>query len=137
MNATLSVSETATVETKAECKCNTIQSQTKKKRPIVVYGTTRKVATGCGNFYVTINVDENGKAFEVFANIAKKGGCASSQGEAIGRLVSLALRYNIDKKEIIDQLKGISCHQPTTDNGDSIHSCPDAIAKAIEKVLQI
>ncbi len=30
------------------------------------------------------------------------------------------------------QLKGISCHRPSTTNGEEISSCADAIAKAIE-----
>lgn len=89
--------------------------------------------TGCGNLYVTINEDESGKPFEVFTNIGKAGGCASSQAEAIGRLISLALRSNIDSEEIVKQLKGISCHQHSWSEGGKILSCSDAIAKAIEK----
>jgi ribonucleoside-diphosphate reductase alpha chain len=89
--------------------------------------------TGCGHLYVTINEDETGRPFEVFTNIGKAGGCASSQAEAIGRLISLALRSNIEPDEIINQLKGISCHQPSWTEGGKILSCSDAIAKAIEK----
>ena len=63
-----------------------------RKRPDVINGTTRAMHTGCGGLYVTINADENGMPFEVFNQIGKAGGCAASQSEAIGRLVSLALR---------------------------------------------
>ncbi|MBF0459467.1 MAG: vitamin B12-dependent ribonucleotide reductase [Nitrospirae bacterium] len=103
-----------------------------KKRPKVIKGTTESTQTGCGNLYVTINEDENGMPFEVFNHIGKAGGCAASQSEAIGRLVSLALRCNISPDEIISQLKGISCHQPIWANGGKISSCADAIAKAVE-----
>ncbi len=104
-----------------------------KKRPAVIKGSTQLLRTGCGNLYVTINEDESGKPFEVFTNIGKAGGCASSQSEAIGRLISLALRSNIEPEEIIKQLKSISCHQPSWTEGGKVLSCSDAIAKALEE----
>jgi len=58
---------------------------TPRSRPRVTYGTTREVRTGCGDLYVTINEDEKGEPFEVFAQLGKSGGCAASQTEAIGR----------------------------------------------------
>jgi len=104
-----------------------------KKRPEVISGKTRLMKTGCGNLYVTINEDENGNLFELFTSMGKAGGCAASQSEAIGRLVSLAFRSNIMPEEIIKQLKGISCHEPAWHSGGRILSCSDAIAKALEK----
>jgi ribonucleoside-diphosphate reductase alpha chain len=92
--------------------------------------------TGCGNIYVTVNEDKNGQVFELFTHMGKAGGCAASQAEAIGRLVSLALRSNIEPEVIISQLKGITCHEQTWTNGGKITSCSDAIAKALEKYLQ-
>lgn len=111
----------------------TLQKIIPRKRPELVRGATLRMHTGCGNLYVTINADEKGSLFEVFTHMGKAGGCAASQSEAIGRLVSLALRSNIAPEEIIKQLKGISCHQPAWHNGGRILSCSDAIAKAIEK----
>jgi len=108
-----------------------------RKRPEIVRGATLRMETGCGNLYVTINEDEKGSLFEVFTHMGKAGGCAASQSEAIGRLVSLALRSNIEPEEIIKQLKGISCHQPAWHNGGRILSCSDAIAKAIERYRAI
>lgn len=104
-----------------------------KKRPAIIRGLTRLMKTGCGNLYITINEDESGRPFEVFTNIGKAGGCASSQAEAIGRLISLAFRSSVEPDEILKQLKGISCHQPSWNEGGKVLSCSDAIAKALEK----
>ncbi|MFZ5907195.1 MAG: vitamin B12-dependent ribonucleotide reductase [Nitrospirota bacterium] len=104
-----------------------------RKRPEVIRGATRLLKTGCGNLYVTINADEEGHLFELFTSMGKAGGCAASQSEAIGRLVSLAFRSNIEPDEVINQLKGISCHSPIWHEGGRILSCSDAIAKALEK----
>ncbi len=104
-----------------------------RKRPEVIKGTTRLMKTGCGNLYVTINEDDEGHLFELFTSMGKAGGCAASQSEAIGRLVSLAFRSNIEPDEVIKQLKGISCHMPVWHEGGKILSCSDAIAKALEK----
>jgi len=107
-----------------------------RKRPEVLKGVTRLMKTGCGNLYVTINKDKDDKPFEVFTNIGKAGGCAASQAEAIGRLISLALRSGIEPQEIVKQLKGISCHSPVWASNGKITSCSDAIAKAIESEIR-
>ncbi|HBR21049.1 MAG TPA: ribonucleotide-diphosphate reductase subunit alpha [Nitrospiraceae bacterium] len=104
-----------------------------RKRPEMIKGSTRLMKTGCGHLYITVNEDDKGHLFELFTSMGKAGGCASSQAEAIGRLISLALRSNIDPDEVVNQLKGISCHQPSWADGGKILSCSDAIAKAIEK----
>jgi|WetSurMetagenome_2_1015567.scaffolds.fasta_scaffold00348_25 ribonucleoside-diphosphate reductase alpha chain len=106
-----------------------------QKRPSIIRGTTRLMKTGCGNLYVTVNEDEHGKPFEVFTNIGKAGGCASSQAEAIGRLISLSLRSGIEAEELVRQLKGISCHQPSWYEEGRVLSCSDAIAKALESYV--
>jgi len=104
-----------------------------KPRPEVILGTTTKVTTGCGNLYITVNQDEDNNLFEVFTQMGKAGGCAASQLEAVGRLVSLALRGGIDIKVIVEQLKGIRCPSPSWDKGKKIFSCADAIARVLEK----
>ncbi len=102
-----------------------------RPRPAVVRGVTRKIATGCGNLYVTMNEDEHG-LFEVFARLGKAGGCADAQLEAVGRLVSLCLRSGVKPTEIVKQLKAIRCPNPLLARGGPVLSCPDAIAKALE-----
>jgi ribonucleoside-diphosphate reductase alpha chain len=108
-----------------------------KPRPEVVFGSTQKVNTGCGAMYVTINQDQEGAPFELFTQIGKAGGCAASQTESIGRLVSLALRSGIDMDDIRQQLLGISCHQPAWEKGMKITSCADAISKSIGRWLKM
>ena len=110
-----------------------VQKIVPRKRPEMIKGSTRLMKTGCGHLYITINEDEKGHLFELFTSMGKAGGCASSQAEAIGRLISLSLRSNIDPDEVVNQLKGVRCHQPAWHSGGQIFSCSDAIAKAIEK----
>jgi ribonucleoside-diphosphate reductase alpha chain len=106
-----------------------------RKRPDSVHGTTRKVGTGCGNLYVTINDDEQGP-FELFAQIGKAGGCAASQTEAIGRLISLALRAGVDATLISRQLSGVRCPSPAWNNGNKVFSCADGISQALGNHLK-
>ncbi|MFH1457960.1 MAG: ribonucleotide reductase N-terminal alpha domain-containing protein [Candidatus Omnitrophota bacterium] len=106
-----------------------------RPRPEVIIGTTTKVATGCGNLYVTINVDEEDRPFELFTQMGKAGGCAASQLEAIGRLVSLGFRSGLEVKSIIEQLRNIRCPSPSWEKGQRIFSCADAIARVVEKRL--
>jgi ribonucleoside-diphosphate reductase alpha chain len=108
-----------------------------RKRPESIKGTTRLMKTGCGHLYVTINEDESGNLFELFTHMGKAGGCAASQAEAIGRLVSLAFRSNIEPDEVMSQLRGITCHNPTWASGGKISSCSDALSKAIEKYTEV
>ncbi len=106
-----------------------------RPRPEVIIGTTTKVSTGCGNLYITINVDEKGQPFELFTQMGKAGGCAASQLEAIGRLVSLGFRSGIEVKSIIEQLRNIRCPSPSWEKGQRIFSCADAIARIVERRL--
>ena len=106
-----------------------------RPRPTVTTGVTEKVKIGCGNLYITVNYDEHGIC-EVFTNTGRAGGCPS-QSEATARLVSVAIRSGMDPKEIIQQMKGIRCPSCLRQPGVPVSSCPDAIAKALEKVMKV
>ena len=82
-----------------------------KDRPDVIYGFTQKIPTGLGMLFLTVN-EVNNKPFEVFATIGKSGGSITAKAEAIGRLVSLALRSGVEVREIVQQLKGIGGENP-------------------------
>ena len=112
----------------------TATSKTPRLRPTQTTGVTRRIRTGEGTLYITINEDENGLC-EVFTTIGKAGGNAAAQSEAISRLISLALRSGIDPRSIVRQLKGISGPNPTWEDGRLILSTPDAIGKAMDDYL--
>lgn len=104
-----------------------------RSRPEVTYGMTKKYNIGnCGKLYVTINSDENGIC-EVFINTGEEG-CAALT-EAVGRLVSIAIRSGMDLDSVKDQLKGIRCATCIADSETHVLSCPDAIAKAVDFYL--
>ena len=112
------------------------QKPIKRDRPAVLTGCTYQMTSGCGPMYVTINEDEEHRFFELFNTVGKAGGCAASQCEAIGRLVSLAWRSGMSPEPIVKQLIGISCHKPAGFGENKVTSCADAIAQAIRKHLE-
>jgi len=95
---------------------------------------TDKIKTGLGNLYVTITYLDD-KPFEVFTSIGKSGYSTMADAEAIGRLISLALRSGVDSKEVILQLKGIGGSEPVFTEGGLVQSIPDAVAKVLERHL--
>ena len=114
----------------------TMQYITPRPRPERTTGVTELITTGCGKLYVTVNQDQLGFC-EVFAQMGKTGGCASSQIESTGRLISLALRSGVKIDAIIKQITGIRCPSSTWQNGSQVLSCPDAIAKVLASVAQV
>jgi ribonucleoside-diphosphate reductase alpha chain len=101
----------------------------KKRTP----GITEDYQVGCGKLYITINGDQNG-LIETFSNLGANGVC-SGYSEGLSRMISLAMRSNIDPYEIIEQLKVVKCPNCKGKKVDA-KSCPDAFSKAIETRLK-
>ena len=103
-----------------------------EERPETLLGFTTKMTTGMGALYVTVTEFE-GRPFEVFATIGKSGRSTTAKTEAIGRLVSLALRSGVHVKKIVEQLKGIGGEHPIFQKDGLVLSIPDAISRVLEK----
>ncbi len=105
----------------------------KRSRPESLRGTTIRKDTPLGTMFVNITEDEKGQPFEVFVTLGKAGGSAMADAEAIGRLVSLALRSGIPLMEIHRQLRGISSDRAVGLGPNKVLSMPDAVGIALEQ----
>lgn len=110
--------------------------RTPRIRPVVTSGITQRIETGCGHMYVTINEDDRGPC-EMFIQMGKVGGCASAQLESQARLISLAMRADVNIDSIITQLKGIRCPSPMWNRGKLVTSCSDAVATALKNFREL
>ncbi len=108
----------------------------KRQRPLALRGYTMKMNSPLGDLYVTINEDERGRPFEVFCTLGKAGGAAMADAEAMGRLMSLALRSGISIQQVKDQVRGISCDRAVGLGPNKVLSVPDAVGQAIERYLE-
>ncbi len=107
-----------------------------RPRPRVIKGKTYKMKTEMGSTFITINEDDKG-LFEVFIHLGRSGSVPMSFAEAMGRLISLALRSSVRPEDIIEALKYIRGSRPVVqEDNEVIFSVPDAIAKAMEKYLK-
>jgi ribonucleoside-diphosphate reductase alpha chain len=108
----------------------------KQARPDVLHGVTQRIDTGYGKLYVNINENpEDGRPFELFANIGNSGGFTASFTEALAKTISTALRSGVDPREIADELQGIRSPKVAWDKGEQINSIPDAIGTAMRRYL--
>jgi len=119
-----------------DAEAENLQRRAKRSRPDLLKGSTRRVETPLGTMYVTITEDEKSQPFEVFISLGKAGGALMADVEAIGRLISLALRSGIPMTEIYRQLRGISSDRAVGLGPSKVLSVPDAIGIAIEKWMQ-
>jgi ribonucleoside-diphosphate reductase alpha chain len=114
-----------------EAEAGLQRRRTKRARPSVLHGMTRRMPSPLGDIYVTVNEDEMGRPFEVFATLGKAGGAAMADVEAIGRLISLALRSGVALSDVSQQLRGISCDRAVGFGPNKVLSVPDAIAQVL------
>src|SRR5262249_61296441 len=91
-----------------DLEAENLQRRQKRSRPELLRGATRRLETPLGTLYVTITEDDRGQPFEVFMSLGKAGGALMADVEALGRLISLALRSGVPMKEIYRHAPGIN-----------------------------
>ncbi len=101
-------------------------------RPVQTKGPTICKKIGCGKIYVT-DCSEGEYKEVFFRPPGKAGGCPAAMLQALAKVASLALRAGVTKDELIRIWKNIGCPHPIWDGPVQMLSCPDAIAKALEK----
>jgi ribonucleotide reductase alpha subunit/intein/homing endonuclease len=103
-------------------------------RPASLNAEVFKYQTEAGNVYITVSKDAEGKVREVFINIGKSGSTTAALGEALGRVLSIGLQYDVPPQEFIQQLRLIRSgswqRQP---DGTVVFSVPDAVGRALAK----
>ncbi len=119
-----------------EAEAENLQRRAKRSRPELLRGATRRIETPLGTMYITITEDDKGQPFEMFMSLGKAGGALMADVEAIGRLISLALRSGIPMNEIHRQLRGISSDRVSGLGPSKVLSVPDAIGIAIERWMR-
>ncbi len=105
-------------------------AEARNGRPRTLTGVTKKLQTGHGPLYVTMNDDEFGPR-ECFIVLGKPGGTAAAFSDALGRMISLAEKHGAKPAEIVHQLRGIQDGHPAGFGPNAILSVPDGVAKAM------
>ena len=105
-------------------------AQARNGRPATLSGVTKKLQTGHGPMYVSLNDDEFGPR-ECFVVLGKPGGTAAAFSDALGRMISLAEKYGASPHEIVTQLRGIQDGHPMGFGPNAVLSVPDGVAKAM------
>jgi ribonucleoside-diphosphate reductase alpha chain len=132
-----------TQQTKAAREGDSYGLEPRKPRPVVLRGTTYRTPTPLGTAYITINENGAKDPFEIFANVGKAGSDTAAVAEAIGRLISLALRMPSPLTsrerltEVIDQLSGIGGGRPLGFGPNRVRSLPDAVAQVLARHIAL
>ncbi|MBM3907100.1 MAG: vitamin B12-dependent ribonucleotide reductase [Gemmatimonadetes bacterium] len=114
-----------------DAEAENLNRRMKRGRPGKLRGTTIRKETPLGVMFVNITEDDKGQPFEVFLNLGKAGGSAMADAEALGRMLSLALRSGIPLMEIHKQLRGISSDRVVGLGPNKVMSMPDAVGQAL------
>src|ERR1700722_10939694 len=116
-----------------DVEAENLQRRAKRSRPDLLRATSIRQETPLGTMFVQITEDDRGQPFEVFINLGKAGGAAMADAEAMGRLISVALRSGIPLQEIHRQLRGIASDRAIGLGPNKVLSVPDAIGIALEE----
>ncbi|AHG90384.1 ribonucleoside-diphosphate reductase, adenosylcobalamin-dependent [Gemmatirosa kalamazoonensis] len=116
-----------------DAEAENLQRRAKRARPDKLRSTSMRKETPLGTMFVHISEDDRGQPFDVFINLGKAGGSAMADAEALGRMISLALRSGIPLMEIHRQLRGISSDRAVGLGPNKVLSVPDAVGLALEE----
>jgi ribonucleoside-diphosphate reductase alpha chain len=107
-------------------------AEARNGRPRTLAGVTKKVRTGHGSMYVTMNDDEFGPR-ECFVILGKPGGTAAAFSDALGRMITMALTHGATPAEVVHQLRGIQDGHPAGVGPNAVLSVPDGVARAMSE----
>lgn len=116
-----------------EAEAENLQRRTKRARPDKLRSTSIRKETPLGTMFIHISEDDRNQPFDVFLSLGKAGGSAMADAEALGRMISLALRSGIPLQELIRQLRGISSDRAVGLGPNKVLSMPDAVGIALEE----
>jgi len=112
-----------------------------KPRPRAAEGITYRMPTPLGTMFLTVTRNGGGQPFEVFMQVGKAGSDTAAVTEALGRLISLALRIPsplspVERlNEVVDQLSGIGGGRQLGFGRNRVRSLPDAVAQTLAEFL--
>lgn len=110
-----------------------------KIRPDCLNGTTTKIKTNCGNFYLTMNLNED-ELYEVKMDMGKSGNCQKGMLSAMSILYSILLQLGVEKEVLVKTIKrhllGVNCGNDFYTDKKRHLSCLDWAAKQILKELK-
>jgi len=102
--------------------------------PEIISGLRLRQMTPFGNMHVKITVDpKTERELEVFAQLGKGGDIATSDLEAICRMISLWLRSGGSLNHVIRQLKDIGSSLQVPTREGKIMSLGDGLARSLQK----
>jgi ribonucleotide reductase alpha subunit len=104
------------------------------KRPADLPATNSKRRSGCGKLIISV-AEKDGKPYECIIN--NKGGC-TAMNDALGQMISLAMRWNVPTWDIIKTLRNVTCpiaYKKFTEGKCDGKSCSDVVGRVIESLI--
>lgn len=94
-------------------------------------GPTRKFQTPCGSLFVIVGYDREGQACYVSLCMGKAGGCVPLWAEALGRMMTLAVRSGANIHELLATLSGLRCDRCNAQLGGKHRACLDQMSEVL------
>jgi len=104
------------------------------KRPADLPATNSKRRSGCGKLIISV-AEKDGKPYECIIN--NKGGC-TAMNDALGQMISLAMRWNVPTWDIIKTLRNVTCpvaYKKFSEGKSDGKSCADVVGRVIESLI--